>query len=98
MTSGCWPGKPQCPLPAANTTITPDAQAAATAAARACSAALRGPNWTSDVHELEMMCGLSAAAALNAAVRFTSAPDAAAVLIGLRVTSGAVAKMLADSP
>ena len=52
----------------------------------------------SDVQQLEMMCGLSATAALKAAVRFTSAPDAVADLTGLSVTSGAVAKMFADSP
>ena len=45
-----------------------------------------------------MMCGFSATPALNAAVRFTSAPEAAAALTGLSVTSGAVAKMFADSP
>ena len=28
ITSGCWPGKPQCPLPAENTTTIPPATAA----------------------------------------------------------------------
>ena len=98
MTSGCCPGKPQWPLPAEKQTTMPLATAAATAAARACSAALRGPNWTDPVQLLLMMSGLSAAAALNAAVVFTSAPEAVAVLTGLSSTSGAVAKMFADSP
>ena len=84
MTSGCCPGKPQWPLPAEKQTTMPLATAAATAAARACSAAVRGPNWIDPVQLLLMMSGLSAAAALNAAVVFTSAPEAVAVLTGLQ--------------
>ena len=76
----------------------PEAHAAAIAASRACRAALSGPNWTLEVQLLEMMSGPSATAALNAAVTLTRAPEALAVLTGMSRTSGAVAKMLADSP
>src|SRR5829696_5302846 len=98
MTSGCWPGKPQCPLPAANTTTIPAAHAADTAAARAWSAALSGPEWMSELQLFVITSGPRATAALNAAVMFTRAPEAVAALTGLSVQSGAVANRLADSP
>ena len=98
ITSGCWPGKPQCPLPAANTTTIPAAHAAATAAARACSAALSGPVGTSEVQLFVMTSGSRATAALNAAVMFTSAPELVAAFTGWSVQSGAVENTFADSP
>ena len=85
-------------MPAANTTTIPAAHAAATAAARAWSAALSGPDRMSELQLLVMMSGPSATAALKAAVMLTSAPDAVAALTGLSVQSGAVANTFADSP
>src|SRR5687767_3186073 len=76
----------------------PAAHAAATAAARACIAALSGGFWMFDAQLLVMIAGPSATAALNAAVMLTSAPAAVAALIGVSVQSGAVEKMFADSP
>jgi hypothetical protein len=93
MTSGCWPGNPQWPLPAEKITVMPLATAAAIAAASARSAAERGPNCLLDPHEQVMMCGLSATAALNAPIEL-----AKFIFTGNSVTSGATEKMLADSP
>src|SRR5690625_3639464 len=92
MTSGCWPGKPHDPFPAEKTTTIPSATAPATAAASAWLAALSGGSGTFEPQLFVMMCGPSAAAALNAAVTLTSAPDAEAVFTGSSVAPGAAAK------
>src|SRR5690625_4253654 len=76
----------------------PSATAPATAAASAWLAALSGGPGTLEPQLLVMMCGCRAAAALNAAVTLTSAPDAEAVFTGRRVAHAAAAMLFADSP
>src|SRR4051812_5895983 len=92
ITSGCWPGKPQWPLPAEKTTMMPFDTASAIAAASAVSAALSGPNWLLDPQLQLMMCGESATAALNDPIVF-----AKLILTMVKSMSGATANALADS-
>ena len=71
----------------------PVATAAAIAAARAWSAALSGPYWLLLPQLQVMMCGLSPTAALNAPIELTKL-----IFTVCSSTSGATAKMFADSP
>ena len=93
ITSGCCPGNPQWPLPALNTTTIPEATAAAIALANAMLAADRGPNLMLDPQEQVMISGPKPTAALKEAIEL-----AKFILTGLRCTSGATEKILADSP
>src|SRR5918992_239053 len=92
-TSGCWPGNPQCPFPAENTTMIPLAHASAIAAAMAWLAAERGGFMTLDPQLLLMIWGPSATAALNPPTVLTKL-----IFTMVKSTSGATAKMFADSP
>ena len=76
----------------------PALTALATSAASALAAASSGPFWMLRDQLHEMTVGFNAAAAANAAVVLTRLPEAFAHLTGSSVMSGAVAKMLADSP
>src|SRR6516162_5460600 len=94
ITSGCWPGKPTWPLPAEKTTVIPAVTAAAIAAARAWSAALKVVLVPVLLPQLQVMIfGLNPAAALKAPVELTKL-----IFTGSNSTSGATAKILDDSP
>src|SRR5262245_40837568 len=93
ITSGCWPGNPQWPLPAENTTTIPLATASAIEEAIAWSAADSGPNCLLEPQLLLMTAGPSATAALNPPIVLTKL-----IFTIVNSASGATASRFADSP